>query len=254
VRDVYAGVGAAAGILAAQLAKADFTPQHDAFGSIYGAVISPWLDPERAVKGLGRQYEITQGFIKPFAACRFAHPAVKAAEMLIKKHPVDPDDIDTVEVMTFDWAATLNDQIPETDLGAKFSVPWAVASMLVRGSAGADDFRNTALGDDRLRAVAARVRVKEDPRYSTMTPAKRPARVTVKTRQGGVTTWEVEGSGGGPDDPLSKEKIQEKFRSMAEPVIGKGPTETVMDKVDRLEEMADIGDLTSLLIPPVSSL
>lgn len=252
VRNVYAGVGSAAGILAAQLAKTGFSPEHNALGSIYGGIISPWLDPERAVKQLGRQYEITQGFIKPFAACRFAHPAVEAAEKLIKKHPVDPDDIDTVEVMTFDWAASLNDQMPQTDLAAKFSVPWAVASMLVRRSAGADEFRSAALRDEHLRAVAARIRVKEDARFSSMTPSKRPARVTVKTRSGKAYTEEVERSGGGPDAPLSKEMIQDKFRSLAESVIGNERSEAVIDKVDTLEQIEDIRNLTRLLIPSVS--
>jgi 2-methylcitrate dehydratase PrpD len=252
VRNVYAGVGSMAGILAAQLAKANFSPEHDALGSIYGGIISPWLDPERAVKRLGRQYEITQGFIKPFAACRFAHPAVEAAEKLIKQHPVDPDDIDAVEVMTFDWAAALDDQKPQTDLGAKFSVPWAVAAMLVRGSAGADEFRSSALRDERLRAVAARIRVREDPRHSAATPQKRPARVTLKTRHGEVYTAEVERSGGGPDAPLSKEMVLNKFRSLAEPVIGHEQSEAVIDKVGVLGDIVDIRDLTRLLIPPVS--
>jgi 2-methylcitrate dehydratase PrpD len=253
VRNVYAGVGATAGVLAAQLAKANFTPQHDVLGSIYGTIISPWLDPERLVKGLGRQYEITQGFIKPFAACRFVHPAVEAAEKLIKKHPVDPDDIDAVEVMTFDWAASLNDQRPQTDLGAKFSVPWAVAAMLVRRSAGADEFRSAAVGDQRIRTVAARIRVREDPQYSAVTPQKRPARVTLKTRQGEEYTEEVERSGGGPDAPLAKEMVLNKFRALAEPVIGHEQSEAVIDKVDMLGDIADIRDIARLLIPPVSS-
>lgn len=252
VRNVYAGVGAAAGVLATQLAGADFTPEHNALASIYSGIISRYLDPERIIKGLGRQYEITQGFIKPYAMCRFAHPAVEAAEKLIKEHPLDPGDIDRVEVGTFDWAASLNDQAPETDLAAKFSVPWAVASMLVRGSAGADDFRNKALGDDSVRAIAARVRVKEDPRHTAMTPHKRPARVTVKTRQGKVYTREVERSGGGPDAPLSNEEIQRKFRSLAEPVIGREQTEAVIDQAEALEEIVDIRDFTRLLTVPVS--
>lgn len=252
VRNVYAGVGAAAGILAAQLAIADFIPEQNALGSIYGGIISLCLDPERVVKGLGQQYEITKGFIKPFAMCRFAHPAVEAAEGLIKKNPIDPGDIERVDVMTFDWAAVLNDPAPETDLAAKFSVPWGVASMLVNGSAGAEDFRSKALQDDRVRAVAARVHVKEDPRFTAVTPQERPAQVTVKTRQGKTYTYEVKRSGGGPGAPLPQDKINQKFRSLAEPVIGQEQAEALISKVEKLEATTDIRDITKLLIPPVS--
>ena len=85
-----------------------------------------------------------------------------------------------------------------------------------------------------------------------MTPSKRPARVTVKTRSGEAYTEEVERSGGGPDAPLSKEMIQNKFRSLAEPVIGNERSEAVINKVDTLEEIEDIRNLTRVLIPLVS--
>jgi 2-methylcitrate dehydratase PrpD len=252
VRNTYAGVGAAAGVLASQLAGIGITPEQDALGAVYGGIISPWLDPERITEDLGKRFEITLGFIKPYPMCRFGHPALEAAEAMIKEHHIVPEEIEEVEVHTFSWAATLDDPAPTTDLGAKFSVPWAVASMLVRKSAGAEDFRNKSLTDPLVRSVAAKVRVKEDPLYTSMTPAKRPARVIVKTGQGQVYTAQVEGSGGGPEAPLSMEKIQEKFRSLAEPVIGKDQADAVIEKVERLEGVKDIRDLTRLLMPSAS--
>jgi 2-methylcitrate dehydratase PrpD len=252
VRNTYAGVGAAAGVLASQLAGIGITPERDALGSVYEGIISPWLDPVRITEELGKRFEITLGFIKPYPMCRFGHPALEATEALVKEHRVIPEEIEEVEVRTFSWAATLDDPAPRTDLGAKFSVPWAVASMLVRKSAGADDFRNKSLSDPLVRSVAAKVRVKEDPVYTSMTPAKRPARVTVKTKQGKVYTSEVERSGGGPDAPLSKEKIQEKFLSLAGPVIGKAQAGAVIEQVETLEGLEDIRDLTRLLVPPSS--
>ena len=249
VRNTYAGVGAAAGVLASQLASIGITPEQDAPSSVYGGIISPWLDPERITEELGKRFEITLGFIKPYPMCRFGHPALEAAEALVKEHHIIAEEIEEVEVHTFSWAATLDDPAPTTDLGAKFSVPWAVASMLVRKSAGADDFRNKSLTDPVVRSVAAKVRIKEDPVYTSMTPAKRPARVIVKTKQGKVYTSEVERSGGGPEAPLSKEKIQGKFLSLAEPVIGKAQAGAVIEQVETLEGLKDIRDFTKLLIP-----
>jgi hypothetical protein len=86
--------------------------------------------------------EITRGFIKPYPMCRFGHPAIEAAQELIRHYPIDPEEIETVEVRTFDLAAACNEKLPKTELAAKFSVPWAVASMLVRKSSGLDDFRD----------------------------------------------------------------------------------------------------------------
>ena len=249
VRNTYAGVGAAAGILATQLAAAGFTPESNGIGSIYGGVLSPWLDPARITEDLGQRFEITQGFIKPYPMCRFAHPAVEAAEALVRRYHIPPEEIDTVEVRTFDWAATLDDASPRTGLGAKFSIPWAVACMLVRKSAGPQEFKEEALADTGVRAVAARVRVREDPGYTSMTPAKRPASVSVRTRKDSVFSWEVERSAGGPDAPWPVEKVEEKFRSLADPVIGPEKALAVVDVVRELHELSDIRALTRLLVP-----
>lgn len=253
VRNTYAAVGAAAGILAAQFAMSGFTPEQDALGSVFGGVISPWFDPGRVVEALGQRFEITQGFIKLYPMCRFGHPAIEAAQKLVTQYPISPEDIEAVDVHTFDWAATLNERSPETDLAAKFSVPWAVACMLVRRKAGRNEFCTEAVSDSKLRALAERVSVREDPRYTAMTPVRRPARVTVRTKEGKLFQAEVERSSGGPDAPLSREMVVEKFRSLADPILGSRQAETVVDRVMHLEEEPDIRRLTRLLIPGKSS-
>lgn len=249
VRNVYAAVGSAMGILASQLAIRGFTPEYDAIGSVYGCVISPWVDNQRIVEDLGKRFEITLGFIKPYPMCRFGHPAIEAAEGLMEHNSINPKDIKDVEVNTFDWAAALDDRSPTTDLGAKFSVPWAVACVLVRGKAGPDEFRDEALADPLIRSVSERVTVREDPLYSSMTPAKRPARIKVQTVDGRIFEWEVFGSAGGPDAPLSDARVHEKFRILADPIIGEERASAVIDMVTHLIDLNDISELTRLLIP-----
>jgi 2-methylcitrate dehydratase PrpD len=252
VRNNYAAVGGVAGILAARLAAVGFTAERDALGSVYGGIISPWLDRSRLTDELGERFEVTRGFIKPYPMCRFGHPAVEATEAIVREDDISPDEIDAVEVHTFDWAANLDDPEPRTDLGAKFSVPWAVASMLVKGRAGADEFRTQALDDPAVRAVAAKVKMMEDPAHSAATPMKRPARVIVHTKDGRTFQKEVEGSKGGPDDPLPLERIQGKFRSIAEPVIGQRCTALAVRRMTHLEDLSDIRDLTKLFASPRS--
>jgi 2-methylcitrate dehydratase PrpD len=249
VRNVYAGAGASLGILASHLAACGFTPEIDAVGSVFGVVASPWLDPGRITEAIGKRYEITQGFIKAYPMCRFGHPAIEAAEGLLHKFDFDIKDIAEVVIDTFDWAATLNDRSPKKDLAAKFSIPWAVASMLVRKSAGAFEFSDEGLCDETVRSISAKITVREDPSYSSMTPAKRPARISLRTKSGQTIVNEVKGSSGGPDAPLSDETIQAKFKSLADPLIGAQRTATAIQTVDQLEELADICTFTELLMP-----
>lgn len=253
VRNVYAGAGASLGILASHLAACGFTPEADAVGSVFGIVASPWLDPGLITEALGKRYEITQGFIKAYPMCRFGHPAIEAAEGLLQKFEIDLKDIEEVVIDTFDWAATLNDRSPAKDLAAKFSIPWAVASMLVRKSAGAFEFSDEGLCDETVRSISAKVAVREDPLYSSMTPARRPARITLRTRSGQTFANEVEGSSGGPDAPLSTETVKAKFDSLAAPLIGSQNTAATIQTFDRFEEVSDICALTELLLPQSSN-
>ena len=250
VRNTYAGVGAAAGVLAAELASVGFTAEKDVLSSVYGGVISSWFDPDLVTEDLGKRFEITLGFIKLYPMCRFGHPAIEATQKLIDQYPsIQPDEIEEIEVHTFDWAATLNEKNPRTDLAAKFSIPWAVASMMVRGSAGPDQFRTEALKDGAVRALAGKVAVREDTQYSIMTPVKRPARIIVKIKGGNTFQAEVERSSGGPEAPLPREKVIEKFRFLADPILSPEPARAVVEKVMHLERASDIRSLTKLLTP-----
>lgn len=121
------------------------------------------------------------------------------------------------------------------------------------GQLGADDFRSEALDDPQVKAVSERVVVMEDPNYPSTGPSKRPASVTVQTKNGDSFHWDVEGSTGGSDVPLSDEKIQGKFRSLAENVIGLEQADALADRAENLHELSDIGDLTRLLVPPALS-
>jgi 2-methylcitrate dehydratase PrpD len=172
---------------------------------------------------------------------------------LLHKFDFELNDIAEVVIDTFDWAATLNDRSPKKDLAAKFSIPWAVASMLVRKSAGTFEFSDEGLCDELVRSISVKVAVREDAVYSSMTPAKRPARITLRTKSGQTMVNEVEGSSGGPDAPLSVEMIQAKFKSLADPLIGSQRAATAIQTVDHLEELTDICTFTELLMPEDSN-
>lgn len=245
VRNVYAGHGANAGILAAHLAQAGITPQRDPIGTIYGSIVSPWHDPDLLLEDLGQRWECTLGYIKPFPSVRYGHPAIEAARTLRLTHSPDPSSIERVLVESYDLPATLSNQDPHTELAAKFSLPWGVAAMLVRGRAGVEEFQ--ALGDTSIRNLSHLVEVVEDPAMTARTPGDRPARITVWMK-GEPLAVEVERSAGGPDQPLSRDEITAKFRSLAEPVIGPSAAAGVAQQVLALADLPDVVPLARLLV------
>jgi 2-methylcitrate dehydratase PrpD len=247
VRNNYAGVGSASGILAARLAESGVTPETDAIGTVFGEVSSSWHDPALLLEDLGERFEVMRGYIKPFPSCRYSHPAVEATRDLVNRHDIDPAQIREVRVDTYDLAVTLAEREPASELGAKFSIPHQVAAVLVRGSIGPDEYRDEALGDPTIRGLSRKTAVVEDPAMTAVAPEQRPARVTVTMVSGIELAAEVERSSGGPDLPMPDEEVLGKFRSLAAPVLGAERTEELIAGVTTLEESADVASLIRLL-------
>jgi len=52
---------------------------------------------------------------------------------------------------------------------------------------------------------------------------------------------------------MAPEKVQEKFRSLADPVIGPEKALAVIDAVTEVRELSDIREVTRLLVPTGSA-
>ena len=61
------------------------------------------------------------------------------------------------------WEPLADKQKPVSSYGAKFSLPFSIAVMLVRGRAGLDEFSDAAIRDPKLLELAAKVRYELDP-------------------------------------------------------------------------------------------
>ena len=75
----------------------------------------------------------------------------------------------------------------------------------------------------------------------------RGAIVTVKTKDGRELTERADYSKGEPENPLSFEELQEKIINLLKDRLGKEQVDMIIEKINNLENIDDIGDLTSLL-------
>lgn len=218
VRNAYAGVAGANGWLAADLATAGITPLPDMLTEIFGRISGTGLEASQALDGLGERFEVTRGYFKRYACCRFNHPAIEAVEEMLVATRIAPDAVASIRVATTALGATMSDREPVGALGAKFSIPYALAARLVLGDWGAcgvDAFREPALSDPRVRALARLVEVAEDPALSALMPGARPARVEVRLTDGRVLARRVDQPSGEFDRPHSEALLREKFVALA---------------------------------------
>lgn len=117
-------------------------------------------------------------------------------------------------------AAALAERAPAAPIAGRFSIPFAIATRIVRGNTWTDAFSEAAIADPATRALSARVAVREAPALTARLPAERVCRLTLRLRDGAVRGREVVGTPGDPDRPLPEEALREKFRRCAEPALG----------------------------------
>ena len=249
VRNSYAGFSNQLGLMAWDLAAAGFVGEADGVGTVYGTVIAEQFRPEEMVVALGTRWEIARNYFKRHAACRYTHGALDALENIVSRAGgrIDPASVAAIEVDTYVWAAQLDSPEPRNMLGAKFSLPFAIATTLVNGAATVPAFRGAALQDEVTRALARRVTVREDPALTARLPGLRPARVRVTLHDGTAFAAEVLTNRGDTEDPYTPDEVVAKFHELADPVWGESHAARIVEVVSGLDGAADSGALNGLL-------
>jgi 2-methylcitrate dehydratase PrpD len=143
VRNIFTGHSGYMGLTAVRLVECGFTGEIDGVANVYGKVLSDTFDPARVVAGLGTDWLIAENYFKLHPTGRYVHSAIDALEDLLARAPgggVAPRDIERIEVRTYMLAAMLGEKRIVSSFGALFSVPFALASILVHGRSGLASF------------------------------------------------------------------------------------------------------------------
>jgi 2-methylcitrate dehydratase PrpD len=242
VRNLYSGHSALAGATAVELVEAGFTGQRDGIGFTYGTVIADGFDPQRYVQGLGRDWLILEGYFKLHPAGRYAHAAIDALENALQGTQVAPEEIERIEVKAFQMAALLSGKNITTAFGTKFSIPFALATILVHGRSSVEAFDIDAVRNPRVQALVAKVEVREEPAYTRAYPGKQLCDVTIRLRDGRALEGRCEVMKGEPANPHRPEDVERKFFDLTTPVWGAERSRRLYDALLDLESVRDMGE------------
>ncbi len=238
------GQGALVGLSAAILAENGFT----------GAPAIT-LEEDRAApfwQDLGQFWQIEHQYVKPYPICRWAHAAIDATRGLMLTHDLTPDRIASVEIATFHEAACLFPGMPDTTSQAQYSLPFSVAAQIVHGHIGVEQITGDGLSDAAVARMIGRITVREHPGHSDRFPKGRWADVTITTTGGEVLASGDTHARGGPEAPMSRSAVIEKYMGFATPTLGENRAAAIRDAILNLAApaslWAQVGDL--LCDPP----
>lgn len=230
IRNAWPASGAWNGLMALEWTQCGLGGIAEAVHDVYATVLGGRPVPQRLVEGLGEQWAVLDGYTKVYACCQHLHSAVEATLELRAAHPAlaQHGRIETIDVQTHPLALPLVNRAPRTTLGAKFSMPHAVAAALLHGNAGATAFSVETLEDAAMGQLRQRVTTTAwEPLLPP--PNDRPARVTVRLVDGSSVTAECLSARGGPDRPLPVDTWRAKLVELAQPVYPR--TVPVFDEI-----------------------
>lgn len=213
-------VGRAAmdGLFAAKIGRLAILGPDDVLGGKRGflAALTDTPHPEFLTDFSNADYAIEGIYQKVHAACRHCHPAIDAVIDMRNDFRLTPEQIDIIEVHTYRLAVGSHDH---TDIrgisSAKLSTPFSVALAIVKGSAGYADFNEESLEDYWVKTLTQKVHIIEDKELTQCSPAVRGAKVFVHLKDGSMCEASCMYPKGEPENPLSREELEDKFRGLA---------------------------------------
>jgi 2-methylcitrate dehydratase PrpD len=233
-KPLHAGRAAQAGVVSALLAAGGFT----ATGAIIegrrgiAEVMSPGRDLSRATDGLGSRWELFQNGLKPYSCGVVSHPAIDAAIAFHQRPGFDPDAVESIEARVHHLVPELMGRPePQTGLEGKFSVQHCIAAGLVDGAAYPAQFSDARVTDPRLVALRRKVWLNVD---SSMAEDAVSLRMTM--RDGSVSEHAIVHATGSPQNPLSDDKVSEKFLTLTTPLLGEAEAKALLLRLWSLEE------------------
>lgn len=203
-------------VTSAEMAKAGFSGGTEPLGGqrgylamMTGSEKTRLADPA----GDGR-LAVEKAYIKPYAACRYCHPAIACAIRLRERLAADRIDcggILEITVETYDLAVRghAHTEVPNP-ASAKMSIPYGVAVGLLSGRAGLNEYTPEALAEPEPARLMQKMTVRENRGFSEAFPGRQTAEVRVCTA-GKVYTERVDYPKGEPENPLTAQELKQRF-------------------------------------------
>ncbi len=242
--------GARAAVCALDLAKRGFVAPHDVLDGPFGYFELYERDGslEDRLTTLGDTWHITELAHKPFPTGRAAHAVLDAVDRLAREHGFGVADVVRIDATVPPLIKRLVAR-PATDgmsvNYARLCLGFLLATLLRDGDIDASSFSESRRSDPELCAFSHRVHFVEDSSHGT--DVLSPQSVAITLESGSVLEEDVPHTLGCPQNPLSSEQREKKYRSC---IKDSGvPGDALAAALERIDKLGSVGELLRLCVP-----
>ena len=258
VRSMRDAFSAKAGVLSSLMAREGirgFDKPFEGEGGLFNLYARGNYDPLALTNNLGKVYECENVSFKPWPGCRGTHAYIDAVLSLVNTHNITCDDVIEIKAYVSSTNVQLCEpleikQKPETSIGAKFSIPFVIATALFYKKVELEHFFTEALMNKEVLELAQKVTFELDP--SLTIKEANSGSLTIKTKNGSYSE-KIPFPYGHPKKPVTKDDIVNKFLDCAKYSAKRIPDSNlkhIIEMVFNIEEIERINEITALLSQP----
>jgi len=236
------------GISAAVMARAGFQGPVDIYGGAAG--LNRFLPHADAF--LQEPPDLGRIVFKRWQALVFCQTAIDVALALYPAfRNLDAATVEQVDVWTYHMAmvqaGTTDAATPVSRAGRTHSLPYCVASALLRGTIDYDTFGDQAARSPELTALMAKIVLHDDPAMTEAYPDKSPCRIAVQVAGASPLEAALEYPKGDPRTPLSDADIETKTAGYLSELVDPQTARRIISRLWTIEEEQELGWLLAPL-------
>ncbi len=219
MKGYHAGMAARNGLVAARLAAAGMSAGPDAIENVQGFLMAFSTDRRPDLESpskLGKEWYLPKHklLIKLHPTCYFLHRSFNATVRMLADHPVDPDEVESVEVrMGRAQVTCLVYERPNNRWEAEFSGQYGIAAAVLLGKLGVPELADEVVQRPEMQAFLPKVKLLPVDEYDERDPVFSPTEsVTMTLRNGEVLeSGPIATIPGHAEEPLTTEQLWDKF-------------------------------------------
>ena len=257
-KPLHVGNSARNGVVAALLAQNGFTANEGimegnfGFCSMFSAGKVKGL--ENYGEDLGKNWRmISPGMsFKPYPCCRSTHSSIDASLYLRNVEGVDPSQVVKIICKTSPHHTELaRFHRPKSAYEGKFSIPYCIATALLRGKIVLEDFTEKKVADPETQALLSKVEIQYPQEYKD-NPMVLKGEVAVTLANRAEYSHKIDVPKGDDPNPMTHEELSVKFKDCTHLFLTQTEIEKVLRTIHTLESLGNISELMKTITYPTT--
>ena len=249
VKRLHSGRAAQAGVLAAQLSAKNFTGIQNIVEADYGGFLSSFSgknDFNRSIRNLYKEWECMNTGIKPYASVTSIHTALDCLKNIMEKNNISVKNIKNIKAKishpTYVHCAWNYKNHNITS--AQMNIYYGLALIALEGELFVNQFSKDKISNPEILNFMKKITAEVDPKIESLGHEFRHmASIELTTNDNKKFNHTEKYRKGSPENPLTKDQIISKFKSLASYSYDETQINKIKEKIENIELSNNIENL-----------